>query len=341
MVCLAKRPCDDGVILGPPCRGIHYAHSAWILTATILGSSMAFIDGTVVNIALPTLQDELGATVAGAQWVVEAYALFLAALLLVGGALGDRYGRKRVFMFGVGLFAVASVCCGLAQSVSQLVVARAAQGVAGALLVPGSLAIISSSFPKAERGKAIGIWSGFSAISAGLGLLLGGLLLDIASWRWLFFMNIPMATVTLIIAARVVPESRSEDEQGPLDLAGALLVTLGLAGLTFGFVEAPIRGWKSPAVVGSLALGVLLLAGFLWHEYKSKHPMLPLGLFRIRSFAGANLLTLFLYAALAGSMFFFPLILIQVQGYDATAAGAANLPFILLMFFLSRWSGGL
>lgn len=341
MACLGTRPCDEGVILGPPCRGKRYPHSAWILAATILGSSMAFIDGTVVNIALPTLQSELGATVAGAQWVVEAYALFLAALLLVGGALGDRYGRKRLFMLGVGLFALASVACGVAQTVSQLVAGRAVQGVAGALLVPGSLAIISSSFPKAERGKAIGLWSGFSAISAGLGLVLGGWLLDVASWRWVFYMNVPMAAATLLIAARTVPESRAEGEQGPLDLLGAFLVTASLAGLTFGLVEAPVRGWSSPAVLGSLAGGVLLAAAFFFQERRDSNPMLPLSLFRIRSFAGANLLTLFLYAALAGSMFFFPLNLIQVQGYDATEAGAANLPFILLMFLLSRWSGGL
>ena len=341
MACLGIRPCDEGVILGPPCRGKRYAHPGWILAATILGSSMAFIDGTVVNIALPTLQEELGATVADAQWVVEAYALFLAALLLLGGALGDRYGRKRVFMFGVGLFAAASVACGVARDADQLILGRAVQGVAGALLVPGSLAIISSSFPKVERGRAIGLWSGFSAISAGLGLVFGGWLLDAASWRWLFYMNVPMAAATLLIASRTVPESRAEEEQGPLDVLGATLVTVGLAGLTFGLVEASVRGWGSPIVLGPLAGGVFFLLAFLAQEIRSSNPMLPLTLFRIRSFAGANLLTLLLYAALAGSMFFFPLNLIQVQGYDATEAGAANLPFILLTFFLSRWSGGL
>ena len=249
MLCLGKRPCDDGVILGPACRGKRYPKPRRILAATVLGSSMAFIDGTVVNIAMPVLQTELNASVVGVQWVVEAYALFLASLLLVGGALGDRLGRKRMFMLGVGLFALASVACGLARTIEQLIAARAAQGVAGALLVPGSLAIISASFPKAERGRAIGIWSGFSAISAGLGLVLGGWILDVASWRVLFYMNIPIAAVTLLLGAQAVPESRSEEEQGPLDLAGALLVTLGLGGVTFGLVEAPVRGWRDAGVL--------------------------------------------------------------------------------------------
>jgi EmrB/QacA subfamily drug resistance transporter len=351
---LDKRPCDDGVILGTPCAadaatGASTTASptapplrpSWILAATILGSSMAFIDGTVVNLALPVLQTSFGASVAGVQWVVEAYALLLAALLLVGGALGDRYGRRRIFMLGVGLFALASVACGLARSLEELIAARAVQGVAGALLVPGSLAVIGASFPKQERGRAIGMWSGFSAISSGLGLLLGGWLLDVASWRVIFWINVPMAAVTLFLAARAVPESRAEEAHAPLDVLGAALVTLGLAGLTFGFVEAPERGWRAPAVAGSLAGGALLLAAFLLVEARRPHPMLPLSLFRVREFTAANLLTFFLYAALAGAMFFFPLNLIQVQGYTATEAGAANLPFILLLFLLSRWSGGL
>ena len=340
MLCLGKRPCDEGVVRSAPCPGRRAAHSGWVLAATILGSSMAFIDGTVVNIALPTLQEELGASVAGAQWVVEAYALFLAALLLVGGALGDRYGRKRIFQAGVALFALASLACGLARTVEQLVAARALQGVAGAMLVPGSLAILSSSFPKEQRGRAIGIWSGYSAISAGLGLLLGGWLLDVASWRWLFFLNLPLSAATLVISSRTVEESRAEAD-GPLDATGALLGTLGLAGLTFGLVEAPVRGWSSGLVAGSLGLGAVASLAFFARELTARHPMLPLGLFRERSFTGANLLTLFLYAGLAGAMFFFPLNLIQVQGYGATAAGAANLPFILLLFLLSGWSGGL
>ena len=341
MTFLTNPPCDEGVILGPPCRGKSYSQAPWVLTATVLGSSMAFIDGTVVNIALPTLQAELGATVAGVQWVVEAYALFLASLLLVGGALGDRFGRKRMFLVGVGLFALASVACGLSQSVAQLIAARAAQGAAGALLIPGSLAVLSSSFPKVQRGRAIGVWSGFSAMSAGLGLVLGGWILDVASWRWLFFLNVPLAAITLWIAVRVVPESRAEAQEGPLDVMGAMFVTLGLAGITFGLVEAPARGWGAPAVYVSLVAGVLFLGAFLVQEARHSSPMLPLKLFRTRTFAGANLLTLLLYSALAGSMFFLPLNLIQVQGYDATEAGAANLPFILLLFFLSRWSGGL
>jgi EmrB/QacA subfamily drug resistance transporter len=341
MLCLGSRPCDDGVILGTACRGEPERRSGWILAATILGSSMAFIDGTVVNIALPRLQTAFGASVAGVQWVVEAYALFLASLLLVGGALADRYGRRRLFLIGVGLFALASVACGLARSLGELVAARAVQGVAGALLVPGSLAVIGSSFPKGERGRAIGIWSGFSAISAGIGLLLGGWILDVTSWRVVFFVNVPVAAAALFLAVRAVPESRSEEARGALDASGAALATLGLAGLTFGFVEAAEWGWRSPAVQGSLAGGVGLLGAFVLLEARRRDPMLPLALFRVREFSGANMLTLFLYAALAGEMFFFPMNLIQIQGYTATEAGAANLPFILLMFLLSRWSGGL
>ncbi len=340
MLWTGKHPCDDGVLAAVPCRGEPAARSKGILAATILGSSMVFIDGTVVNVALPVLQGAFGASVASVQWVVEAYAVFLASLLLLGGALGDRYGRRRLFMLGVGAFALASLWCGAARSLAELIAARAAQGVAGALLVPGSLAVIGASFPKAERGRAIGLWSGFSAISAGLGLLLGGWLLDVASWRAVFYLNAPLGAATLLLAARAVPESRAR-EPGPLDWLGAALVTLGLGGLTFGLIEAPGRGWGSPAVVGSLAGGAALLAAFVLLEGRLRHPMLPLVLFRVRDFAAANLLTLFLYAALAGAMFFFPLNLIQVQGYTATQAGAANLPFILILFLLSRWSGGL
>lgn len=341
MVGSATTPCDDGVVLGAPRPGEPPPRARWILAATVLGSSMAFIDGTVVNIALPTLQADLGASIADVQWVVEAYALLLASLLLVGGALGDRYGRKRLFTLGVGLFAASSVACGLSETVAGLVAARAVQGVAGALLVPGSLALISASFPEGQRGRAIGVWSGFSAINAGVGLVLGGWLLDAASWRWIFFVNVPVAAAALALAAWAVPESRGTEERGPLDLVGATLVTAGLAGLTFGLVEAPSRGFGAPAVLGALVGGAGLLAAFLVHEWRSAHPMLPPALFGVRAFAGANLLTFFLYAGLAGAMFVFPLNLIQVQGYTATEAGAANLPFIALMFLLSRWSGGL
>jgi EmrB/QacA subfamily drug resistance transporter len=337
-----REPCAEGVILSgrgaAPCGR---AAEPWILAATILASSMAFIDGTAVNVALPSLQARLGATVAEVQWVVEAYTLFLSSLLLVGGALGDRFGRRRIFLFGVGGFALASVGCGLAANPGQLIAARGVQGVAAALLVPGSLALISASFGEDRRGRAIGTWSGFSAITASVGPLLGGWLVDHASWRWVFFLNVPLAVAVLVIALRFVPESRDEQASGRLDAAGALLVVLGLGGLTFGLVESSRLGWRSPALIGALVLGVLALAGFLRVEARTPDPMMPLSLFRSRSFAGANLLTLWLYAALGGALFFLPFVLIQVRGYSATAAGAALLPFILLMFLLSRWSGGL
>jgi EmrB/QacA subfamily drug resistance transporter len=302
---------------------------------------MAFIDSTVVNVALPALQLELNASLVDVQWVIEAYALFLAALLLVGGAAGDRFGRRRVFLLGVALFAVSSIGCGLAGSVRALVVARAFQGIGGALLVPGSLAIISASFAEHERGKAIGTWSGASAITAGLGPVLGGWLIDHLSWRAVFFINIPLAVVAIALALRYVPESRSVEAQGSLDWPGALLVTVGLGGGVFALIESSTVGWSHPEILASLLLGILALAGFIAVEMRSAAPMMPPRLFRSKTFVGANLLTLLLYAALGGSLFFVPLNLIQVQGYSTTAAGAALLPLILLLAGLSRWSGGL
>jgi EmrB/QacA subfamily drug resistance transporter len=302
---------------------------------------MAFIDGTVVNVALPALQEKLDATVTDVQWVVEAYALLLAALILVGGSLGDRYGRRLVFSLGVGLFALSSVACGLASSITQLILARALQGVAGALLVPGSLAIISASFGEERRGKAIGTWSGFTAITTALGPVVGGWLVDHVSWRAAFFLNVPIAAAVLLVAFRHVPESRDEEAKGHLDFSGAALTTLGLGGVVYGLIESARVGFTHPAAVISLFGGSLLMIIFVVVESRSSSPMLPLNLFRSRNFSGANLLTLFLYTALAGVLFFFPLNLIQVQGYSATAAGAASLPFILIMSVLSRWSGGL
>lgn len=337
-----REPCAEGVVLSgrgaAPCGRVA---EPWVLAATILGSSMAFIDGTAVNVALPALQARLGASVAEVQWVVEAYTLFLSSLLLVGGALGDRFGQRRIFLIGVAGFAVASVGCGLAATPGQLIAARAVQGIAAALLVPGSLALISASFDEDRRGRAIGTWSGFSAITAAVGPLLGGWLVDHASWRWVFFLNVPLAAAILVIALRFVPESRDDQASGRLDVAGALLVAVGLGGLTFGLVESSRLGWGSPILIGALVLGTLALAGFLWVEARAPNPMMPLSLFRSRSFTGTNLLTLWLYAALGGALFFLPFVLIQVRGYSATAAGAALLPFILLMFLLSRWSGGL
>lgn len=312
----------------------------WVLAATILASSMAFIDGTVVNVALPFLQSSLNATAIGIQWVVEAYSLFLAALLLVGGSLGDRYGRRRIFNIGVVVFAIASAACGLAANIEQLIAARAVQGIGGALLVPGSLALISSSFNEDERGKAIGTWSGFSAITTAIGPVLGGWLVEHVSWRAVFFLNLPLALAVLVISVWRVPESREEGE-GPLDWHGVALATLGLGALVYGLIESPRVGFANPIVLVTLIGGVALMIGFVLHEARARNPMVPLRLFRSKDFAGANLLTFLLYAAVGGMMLFFSLNLVQVQGYSATAAGAALLPFIVIMFTLSRWSGGL
>jgi EmrB/QacA subfamily drug resistance transporter len=318
------------------------AAAPWVLAATIIGSSITFIDGTVVNVALPTLQRELATDIVGVQWIVEAYSLMLSALLLVGGSLGDRFGRKRIFSLGVLLFAIASAVCGLSQTVGQLIVARTVQGVGAALLVPGSLAIISASFSKEERGRAIGTWSGFSAIAAGIGPVFGGWLIEHASWRWIFLINLPLAAIVLAITWWRVPESRDESAARSIDYLGAAAATLGLCGVVYGLLESSSQGFKDVRVIASLALGVVLLVLFVMIERRrGSTAMMPLDLFRSSTFTGANLLTLFLYAALAGMMFFLPFNLIQVQGYTATQAGAALLPFVLTMFLLSRWAGGL
>lgn len=339
---ILRPPCDEGVISGKrsaaPCTK---AQRRWILAATILGSSMVFIDGTVVNVALPALQANLNATAVDVQWVVEAYALFLAALLLLGGSLGDHLGRRRIYAIGVVVFAAASAWCGLAPNISQLIIARAVQGIGGALLVPGSLAIISASFPEAERGRAFGTWSGSTAITSAMGPVIGGWLIDNVSWRAVFFVNLPLALIVLALVWFFVPESGDEEEKGKLDLKGAALATFSMGGIVFGLIESSRLGFKSPVVLIALIGGVLMAAAFVFIEARVKSPMMPLTLFRSVNFTGANLLTLFLYAALSGTLFFLPLNLIQVQGYTATAAGAATLPFILIMFLLSRWSGGL
>jgi EmrB/QacA subfamily drug resistance transporter len=315
--------------------------SRWILTATILASSMAFIDGTVVNVALPFLQKELNATVMGVQWIVESYSLFLSALLLVGGSLGDRYGRRRIFSIGVIIFAIASAACGFAANIEQLIIARAVQGVGGALLVPGSLAIISASFDQDHRGKAIGTWSGFSAITTAIGPVLGGWLVEHISWRAVFFINLPLAFAVVIISFFKVPESKDDADLGPLDWLGACAATLGLGGVVYGLIESSRFGFSNPIVILTLVSGVAALLFFLWNEAHAQNPMVPLHLFRSRNFSGANLLTLLLYAAIGALFFFLSLNLVQVQKYSATAAGAALLPFIVFMFVLSRWSGGL
>lgn len=301
---------------------------------------MAFIDSTVVNVALPALQSSLHANIVDVQWVVESYGLFLGALILIGGSFGDVFGRRLMFVLGVELFAIASAGCGLALNIQQLIIARSVQGVGAAFLVPGSLAIISASFDEKTRGQAIGTWSGFTAITTAIGPLLGGWLIQNASWRWVFFINLPLATVVIAISSWHIPESRSAAARR-IDWLGALVGTVGLGGLVFGFVESTNLGWRNPLVFGSLIVGIAGVVGFVFVESKVSSPMVPLTVFRSRTFSGANLLTLFLYAAIGIFFFLFPLNLIQVQGYSASATGAAVLPLILLMFTLSRWSGGL
>ena len=312
----------------------------WVLVASILGSSMAFIDGTVVNVALPTLQQAVGATAAEVQWVVESYALVMGALLLLGGALGDRVGRRRVFAIGTALFAGASVACALAPGIEWLILGRAVQGLGAAFLVPGSLALLGACIPPERRGQAIGRWSAISAATAGIGPLLGGWLVQEVSWRAIFWLNLPLAAVTLFITLRYVPESR-DPGANRLDLPGAGLVTLGLAGLVFGLLEAPRFGFDHPLIIAALSVGVLLLFAFLAVETRSTAPMMPLDVFRSPTFRGVNLLTFLLYGALGGALYFLPFDLIQVHHYRPAVAGAALMPLIVLISVLSGWAGRL
>src|SRR5215472_6203133 len=291
MANIVLQPCDEGVIAAragaTPCSK---ASGPWILAATILGSSMAFIDGTAVNVALPALQANLNATVTDVQWVIEAYALFLAALLLVGGSLGDHFGRRLIFSIGVTLFALASVWCGLAPNIPQLIAARAVQGVGGALLVPGSLAIISVSFKSEDRGQAIGTWSGFTAITGAIGPVLGGWLIENVSWRAVFFINVPLAAIVLALVFWHVPESRDEQASGELDWLGAILATVSLGAIVYGLIESSSLGFSHPLVLTTLTLGIFTSALFVFVETKrKKNAMLPLSLFRSRDFSGANL----------------------------------------------------
>ena len=309
-----------------------------VLIVAILGSSMAFIDGTIVNVALPALQSGLHASSSNLQWVVEAYALSLSSLLLVGGSMGDIYGRRKGFLLGVMLFAAGSAWCGFVGTINALIVARGVQGIGAAFLVPGSLSLISAAYPAAQRGRAIGTWSGFTAITAAVGPVLGGWLVEHISWRAVFFINVPLATLVIWMTIRYVHESRNTFISPKLDWPGALLACAGLGGVTYALIEG-VNGGMS-VVIAALA-GVAALAGFVLVEARSSSPIVPLVLFKSRTFSGANLITLFLYSGLGGVLYFLPLNLIQVQHYSATQAGAALLPLILIIFLLSRWSGGL
>jgi len=340
---LTRTACDEGVIRGSAraTAGCAQRNKPWVLAATILGSSMAFIDGSVVSVALPALQADLNTSVRGAQWIVNAYMLTLGALTLVGGAAGDRYGRRRIFALGIVVFTAASIACGLAPNVLTLIAARTLQGIGGALMVPESLAIISDAFPQKERGRAIGTWAGFSALTTALGPVLGGWLVDVSSWRMIFFVNVPLGALALAIAFWRVPESRDREAPPAVDWHGGILATAGLGALTFGLTNASDMGWSSSLVIDPIAASVLLLAAFVWWEKRTPAPMMPLQLFTSPQFSGANAVTLLLYFAVGGALFFVPFNLIGVQGYSATAAGAAFLPFTLIMGVLSRWSGAL
>jgi EmrB/QacA subfamily drug resistance transporter len=347
-------PCDALAIRAQPASFEHPCRRKKLaLAATILGSSMAFIDGSVVNVALPSIQTELGASVAAIQWVVNAYLLFLGSLVLVGGSLGDKLGRRTVFIAGIGLFTLASIGCGLAPGVGALIATRAAQGIGAALLVPSSLSIIGAVFDDKERGKAIGTWAGVGAITSAVGPVAGGWLVDAFSWRAIFFLNVPIACATIALAIIAVPDSRQEDiPSNPdpalaghtlprLDWPGAAAAAVGLGALTYGLTRASAHGFGDRWVLASVLGGLLVLTGFVALEAKTRNPMMPLDVFRSRDFVGANLVTLLLYFGLGGALFFLPFTLIRAYGYSATEAGAALLPLPVTIGLLSRFTGGL
>ncbi len=342
MTTLNARPCDELIIRSTrSTASCAKRQQRWVLAACVLGSSMAFIDSSVVNVALPKMETDLGVTLPAVTWVINAYTLCMSALLLIGGALADQMGRRRIFVTGLVIFAIASVGCGLSPGVQLLVLARAIQGVGAALLIPCSLAIIGAVFSEKERGAAIGVWSGASAIAAGGGPLLGGWLVDHVSWRAIFLINPLIAVPTLLIVLRHVPESVDPDAPKGLDLRGAVLAFLGLGLLVYGLITASPKGWGNSLVIMALCTGVALLLGFGLAERYGRTPMMPLSLFHSLTFSGVNILTLLLYGALGGAMFFLPFLLIQVHGYSATEAGAVFLPFTVLLALLSRWGGKL
>ena len=311
------------------------------LAACILGSSITLLDGTVVNVALPTIQRALGGGIAGQQWVSNAYLLTLGSLILVGGSLGDLYGERRVFALGVGGFGVASLLCALAPTIGFLIACRALQGLAGALLMPSSLAVIVATFPEQERGAAIGTWTAFGAIATALGPLGGGLLLGVASWRWIFLINVPFVVACVGLILAVIPPAAPAAVARRVDFAGAVLCALGLGGPVFALIEQPRLGWSSPAVLGSLLGGAALFGAFLLHEARARDPMLPLGLFARRNFAVGNLETLTVYAGLSVVFFLVVLYLQQVAGYSPLQSGLATLPVTVVMLLCSRRFGAL
>ena len=312
----------------------------WLLLATVLGSGIAFLDGTVVNVALPAIGRDLDVGLSSLQWTVDAYLLTLGSLLLLGGSLGDRYGRRRMFVTGLIAFTAASLLCGVAPDAGALIVARAVQGVGGALLVPGSLALLSASFHPDDRGKAVGAWSGLAGVSTAIGPVLGGWLIDAVSWRLVFLINVPLAAFAVLVTLRHVPESREHGDLGRLDLAGAATVSLGLGGVVFALIEGPARGW-SPGIVAGGIVGVVCLVAFPIIELRVPHPMVPMSLFENRQFSGANATTFAVYGALSTVMFLLVIHLQNQLDYSALEAGAALLPVTVLMLLLSSRAGDL
>ncbi|HEY2299752.1 MAG TPA: DHA2 family efflux MFS transporter permease subunit [Jatrophihabitans sp.] len=324
--------------------GVAYksAQGRWVILATVLGSGMAQLDGTIVNVALPRIGADLGAGLTSLQWTLNAYTLTLSGLLLLGGSLGDRLGRRRIFILGTVWFALASAGCALAPTADVLIATRALQGVGAALLTPGSLAILEAVFRPAERAEAVGAWSGLGGVAAALGPVLGGVLVGIASWGWrlAFLINLPIALAVVMVAARHVPETRDEQAHGRLDLSGAVSAAAGLALLIYALTEGPAQGWPAPLIVSLLA-AIVVLIGFVLHEARTPDPMLPLSLFRSRQFAGANVVTLVVYAALSGALFLLPVQLQRVSGFSPVAAGSALLPVTFMMLLLSARMGRL
>jgi EmrB/QacA subfamily drug resistance transporter len=313
-----------------------------VLAAAILGTTVVTIDSTVANVALPAIAEDLGGGLAGQQWTANAYLVTLSSLLLIGGSLGDIFGERRVFALGVSAFGVTSLLCALAPTIEVLVAARALQGVAGALLTPAALAVIVSTFPPDERGKAVGAWTAWGGIGTVLGPVVGGQLVDSASWRWIFAINVPIVLGTLVLILRVVPAGRERDPNARVDYVGALLCALGLAAITFGLIEQPLHGWASATVALPLVLGVVMFVSFLlWEGRWAKRPMLPLDLFKRRNFAAGNLETFLMYGGLGLLFFFLVLFLQQVAGFSALEAGSSSIPVTLLMFALSTRFGAL
>ena len=323
--------------------GLRYASSTgrWVLAGTVLGSGIAALDATVVGIALPAIGRDFHASVASLQWVVDGYTLPLAGLLLLGGVLGDVHGRRKVFVIGTVWFALASLACGLAPNAGFLIGARALQGAGAALLTPGSLAILQASFRPDDRSRAIGAWSGLGGVATAIGPFLGGYLIGAVSWRLVFFINLPLAAAVVAIAVRHIPESRAPGPRQPLDAAGAVTISLALAGLTYGLIAAPADGWTSPVVVTSLLAGAALFAAFCVIETRGSHPMLPLTIFKSRQFSAANAVTFVVYGALGGALFLVPVVLQEVSGYSPLAAGTAMLPLTAIMLALSARSAAL